>query len=362
VNEMFLTEYIGRFVEFFAARLMRLAETLRGTPVVRNEVSSADERMAPADWLERTSNIPSELWIDFSGEPGSENSDLSFEGRALRKEYSDSHQRYRAPLRTEEKRRRDTRHPDQQRESRSEQTSRFLDRLNSDAGEQSQENSGWPLKAEPRSSEEKERISKTKILGFKLFYPPPTAAKSKRTLRKSGAVEVPGPVISPRPDREPTRRSHPSSRFKVSESVREKPLPKERVANLSNQLKSNDRVFSRKRSANEGQSATSKIETSQIFEPRPSPLLKIIATSPTPKTSVASRSFDSVSEMIEIEPELFAKEDPKNNAVGGREVLAETRWIDLPDDFLPRSFEAGESSRSLTEHLLLLEREQAGNI
>jgi len=51
--------------------------------------------------------------------------------------------------------------------------------------------------------------------------------------------------------------------------------------------------------------------------------------------------------------------DPAAERTG---VFTEAPWVALPDDFLPRSFEAGESSRSLTEHLLLLEREQAGNI
>lgn len=367
---MKIRDLTNRLLNLVARRLLFLAEWI-SPKEPRDEISVQElEPGPPADWLERTRNIPPELWVDFAGSSGSGDASANMErdlGEIREGISTDRSVPEFAALPTNSASNFKGPATATQLEPLNIKRTRKLRFLQFNASEKG---SAEHLTAPKNSSTEfygtsSERALsnqlriKTHNLGFEPSFPkgdvgltPPTAGDKNPTKKEKTPSIARGLDQIEKGVERSASHAHSQSSTKL-ELPTAQPSDKTEIRLTSEHVKYSDpRVVPNKSTAERSTSLFTNSPTKSGF------VHEVDAPCTTP-----SMHFRQDRSTTDINPNgLALQRNRKDLTVEDTRVFAGTPWVDLPDDFLPRSFEAGESSRSLTEHLLLLEREQAGNI
>ncbi len=362
---MRLADYTNKFFNFLAENLRRLAELLSVKPSAENNgLDEEKQSLPPADWLEKTKDIPSGRWIDFSGEaaddlPSSlEESDTlseeSVEKQAesiqiaenseIEKSFERAFTEFFPPNRKTDSRFLSFKIPERK------------------LPNQTAEPPKLPVKIIHESFAENEKDSDSQPRQFRLL-PSTHNKRQKSAVTTKSFVEIPVQKKS-----EPNQATSISKQRKPADKIKEGiSLKTEKVTEKQSQIV--DKTIARKK-------IPFKPDSQEGFEKR-IPKTKVTETVvqfPKPKEA-SDFIFESNSKNAAEMPEYFPvwkkntnntpeneilRHQQQNTGTGEDFFFAAPRWVDLPEEFSSDAFAEIETSRSEAEHLLFLEREQAG--
>jgi len=362
---MQILDLTSRWVNLVARGLLRFASWLR--PEQLPEMTDANEDVSepPADWLERTRNIPPEFWLDFLGPSGIDetSADLKPEQTETKANQIVGKSAKNLGTRAIDPPPNETATPAPTRRSPSKEgaseKSPFL-RFSPIAADEIAE-SVSPKTSPVRYYTKSERLSQLRphseaktpdLKVVSVSHQPgirnqkqPKIEKRARVSTRSGQVDARSAAPTT-----PNRKQDLAKKLNVRS---QKPSDRPEVKTAPGRIEYSDpQVALNGRATERSRANSTNLFTQTRFDHR--------VDDPFP---IASTHFEQDEKTSDSHTKgLDDRRNQINLVAESTSVFVEAPWVALPDDFLPRSFEAGESSRSLTEHLLLLEREQAGNI
>jgi hypothetical protein len=389
-----LADYTNKFFDFLAENLRRLAEFLSAPPIKNNDFGDEKDSSPPADWLEKTRGIPSEQWIDFSGEAADNfgavlpptNSLITKPDEKVLDRTSSALPPTSSPIKKSGEKVFEPAIPKPQANSETESESvgeislppkpkteppkpktdrrflsfKFLDKKPS---EKTVEAPSPPTKTSHEAVAESEKTPASPKRKFRLLPASPIFGKKPKT----DVSAAPPILFSGKKTSQPNQTAFVFGQGKPGELINKSVSPKPKSAGAKETQIINKRVsrkelppetFPRK---NLGQTKAETIENKLKMPNKKTPVDFIF----TPKVKDAAETSDFFPAWEKSTNAL--PEDPKpnvnreNDDAGDNFIFAAPLWTDLPDENSSGAFDEIELSRSEFEHLLYLEREQGGH-
>jgi len=377
-----LAVYKTKFFDYLAGNLRRLAEILSVEPVAEKQDFTDEKILSPIeDWHEKTRDVSPEQWFEFSGEnefePEAQTRKSSFEVQTGEADFVLKKPKKQPPGETSFENKRE---PARQAEAsnnpeisltgkskKPKSETRFF-RFNP-AGKKPKDETSATLEPQSKisgqSSPEDEKPLAAMRQKFRLL---PAQIISESSRKTSDAPNIINYAENQPPKFEvPTFERKKSSAVKLSEIAPSKPKKTiettEPVVKKSSARPEFSDQFPLK--AFEGKNENETTEISFKFPPRKA-TDEPIFTSKIKETTAGNPKFSApwkkspVAFQEYVKPELIEKND--SNADNAKKfVVAESPWIDLPDETAFEALGDMQTNVSENEHLRFLEHEQAGN-